>query len=58
MGLFLSFVRTLGVSLEWRQVCQKNLLSYIKGVKDPLEAQEGRWDFSRDAAAEKGLILH
>ena len=41
MGLFLSFVRTLGVSLEWRQVCQKNLLSYIKGVKDPLEAQEG-----------------
>ena len=35
-----------------------NFLSCLKGVKDPLEAQEGRWDFSRDAAAEKGLILH
>ena len=32
-----------------------NFLSCLKGVKDPLEAQEGRWDFSRDAAAEKGL---
>ena len=32
-------------------------LSCIKGVKDPFKAQEGRWDFSQDAAAEKGLIL-
>ena len=33
-----------------------NFLSCIKGVKDPFEAQEGRWDFSRDTAAEKDLI--
>ena len=33
-----------------------NFLSFLKGVKYPLEAQEGRWDFSRDAAAERGLI--
>ena len=35
-----------------------NFLSCIRGVKDPFEAQEGRWDFSLDAAAEKGLICH
>ena len=34
-----------------------NFLSFIKDVKDPFKAQEGRWDFSQDAAAEKGLIL-
>ena len=28
-------------------------MSFFKGVKDPLEAQEGRWDFSRDAALER-----
>ena len=33
-----------------------NFLSCIKGVKDPLEAQEGKWDFSQEATAEKGLI--
>ena len=33
-----------------------NFLSCIKGFKDPFEAQEGNWDFSRDSAAEKGLI--
>ena len=33
-----------------------NFLSGIKGVKDPFEAQEGKWDFARDATAEKGLI--
>ena len=33
-----------------------NFLSCLKGVKYPFEAQEGRWDFSQDAAAEKGLI--
>ena len=32
-----------------------NFLSYIKGLNDPFEAQDGRWDFSRDAAAEKAL---
>ena len=26
-----------------------NFLSCLKGVKDPFEAQEGKWDFSRDA---------
>ena len=33
-----------------------NFLSCLKGVKDPFEAQEGRWDFSQDTTAEKGLI--
>ena len=33
-----------------------NFLSCIKGVKDHFEAQEGRWDFSREATAEKILI--
>ena len=33
-----------------------NFLSCIKVLRDPLEAQEGRWDFSRDAAAENSLI--
>ena len=33
-----------------------NFLSFLKRVKDPFQAQEGRWDFSRDTAAEKGLI--
>ena len=28
----------------------------LKGVKDPFEAQEGRWDFSRDDEREKSLI--
>ena len=32
-------------------------LSCLKRVKEPFRAQEGRWDFSRDTAAEKGLIL-
>ena len=33
-----------------------NFLSCLKGVKDPFKAQEGRWDLSREATAEKGLI--
>ena len=33
-----------------------NFLSCLKGVKYPFEAQEETWDFSRDAAAERGLI--
>ena len=33
-----------------------NFLSCLKDVKDPFEAQEGRWDPSRDVAVEKGLI--
>ena len=32
-----------------------NFLSGINGVKHPFEAQEGRWDFSRDASVEMGL---
>ena len=35
-----------------------NFLSCLKGVKDTFEAKEGRQDFSRDAAAEKGLSSH
>ena len=33
-----------------------NFLSCLKGVKDPFENQEGRLDYSLDAAEEKGLI--
>ena len=33
-----------------------NFLSCLKGVNDPFKAQEGRWDFSRDSAEEKGFI--
>ena len=33
-----------------------NFLNCLKGVKDPFEAQDGRWDLSLDATAEKGLI--
>ena len=33
-----------------------NFLSFLKGVKDPCEAQEGRWNFFQDVAVEKGLI--
>ena len=32
------------------------LLSFLKVFKHPFEAQEGRWDFSRDNAGEKDLI--
>ena len=35
-----------------------NFLSCLKGVKDTFEAQEGRWDLSRDAAVEYGHISH
>ena len=31
-------------------------LSCLKGVKDTFEDQEGRWDFSQDAAVENALI--
>ena len=34
-----------------------NFFNCIKGVKDPFEAQEERWDFTQDAIVEKGLIL-
>ena len=33
-----------------------NFLSCLKVVNEPFEAQEGRWDFSRDTTVEKGLI--
>ena len=33
-----------------------NFLSCLKGVNDPLKAQDGRWVFSRDAVVGKGLI--
>ena len=34
-----------------------NLLSCLKGVKYPFQAQEGPWGFYQDTALEKGLIL-
>ena len=54
MGLFLSFGGTLGVLLVETGM-SGNFLSGINGVKHPFEAQEGRWDFSRDASVEMGL---
>ena len=33
-----------------------DFLELTQGCQDPLEVQEGRWDFSRDAEVEKGLI--
>ena len=38
-------------------VMSGNILNFPKGVKDSFEVQVGRWDFSRDATGEKGLIL-
>ena len=52
-GLFLSCGGTLSVTLE-----SGNFLSCIKGVKDPFEAQGGKWDFSWDTVGERGLISH
>ena len=34
----------------------ENFLSCSKGVKDPFEVQEGKYDLPQDASAEKGLI--
>ena len=34
-----------------------NFLSCLNGVKCPFEPQEGRWNFSQDAAAERGPHL-
>ena len=39
-----------------REGMSGNFLNCIKSVKDHFEAQEGRWDFSRDVTAEEGLI--
>ena len=35
----------------------RNFLSCIKGVKDPFEAQKGRWDFPLDAAVPNLVFL-
>ena len=53
--LFLSCARTLGVPLVHTGM-SGNFLSCLKDVKDPYVAQEGRKNFSRDAAVEKGHI--
>ena len=55
MGLFLSCGGKL-LFLSSADGMSGNLLSCVKGVTYSFEAQEGRWDFSRDAAVEKGLI--
>ena len=34
----------------------ENFLNCLKSEKEHFEAQDGRWDFSQDAAAKKGLI--
>ena len=46
LGLFLSCGGKFSVLLEWRRICRGNFLRCLKCVKYPLEAQEGRWDFS------------
>ena len=53
--LLLSCARTLGVPLVHTGM-SGNFLSCLKDVKDPYVAQEGRKNFSRDAAVEKGHI--
>ena len=35
----------------------RELLEFPQGCQGPFGAQEGRWDFSQDAALEKGLSL-
>ena len=55
--LLLSCGGTLGVPLEWSQVC-RGLVKLPKVCQGPFQAQEGRWNFSRDATVEKGLISH
>ena len=51
MGLFLSLWQDPRCSSRVEMVMSGNILSCIQGVKDPFEAQEGRWIFSWDAAA-------
>ena len=46
LGLFLSCGGKFSVLLEWRRICRGNFLRCLKCVKYPLEAQEGRRDFS------------
>ena len=55
--LLLSCGGTLGVPLEWSQVC-RGLVKLPKVCQGPFQAQEGRWNFFRDATVEKGLISH
>ena len=55
MGLFLSCGGKL-LFLSSGDEYVGELLELPKGYQVPFEAQEGRWDFSRDAAVEKGLI--
>ena len=45
-------------SSEVQTTMSQNFLSGVQGVKYPFEAQEARWDFSRDAVVGKGLISH
>ena len=54
-GLFLSCGGTLGVPLEWRLLCW-GLLDLHQGFQGPFQGLREKVDFSRDAAAEKGLI--
>ena len=55
-GALLELWQDTRCSSRVEMVMSGNCLSFLKGVKDPFEAQEGRWDFSRDASVEKGLI--
>ena len=55
-GPFLELLQDPQCSSRVETGMSGNFLSCLKGVKDPLEAQERRWDFSRDTTAGKSLI--
>ena len=53
MGALLELWRDPRCSCRVQTKMSWNLLSCLKGFKDPVVAQEGRWDSSQDAADEK-----
>ena len=54
-GLFFELWQELWCSSRGETAMSGNFLSCLKSVKKHFEPKEGRWDFSRDAAVEKGL---
>ena len=57
-GAFLELWQNILYSSRMETGMSGNFLSCLKGVKEPCEVQEGRWDFSSNTTAEKGLISH
>ena len=56
VGIPLQTMQVIGPSSRDEEVNPGLFLSCLKGVKYPFEAQEGRWDISRNAAVERVLI--